>query len=57
MDIKTEIQRLQDDLQKFNQQSAEYAFKAKATEAKLRKLQKQLDKINSILNEQLPAAV
>ncbi len=57
MDIKTEIQRLQDDLQKYNQQAADFAFKAKATEAKLRKLQKQLEKINSILNEQLPPAV
>jgi hypothetical protein len=59
VDLKQEILRLESQLESYNKLAAENAFKAKAAEAKLRKLQKQVEKINEILtqDEQLPPAV
>jgi hypothetical protein len=57
MNINEEIAKLKTELENHNKLAAEHAFQAKAKEAKLRKLQKQLDKINEIINEQLPPAI
>lgn len=57
MNINEEIAKLKNELQSHSKLAAEHAFQAKAKEAKLRKLQKQLEKINEIINEQLPPTI
>lgn len=57
MDIKKEIDRLTAEIAEHESQAAKQSFEAKIKEAKKRKLQKQYDKLITIINEQLPSAV
>lgn len=57
MDIKKEIEKLTAEIAQHESDSAKQAFEAKIKEAKKRKLQKQYDKLITIINEQLPPAI
>lgn len=57
MDIKKEIEKLTAEIAQHEADSAKQAFEAKIKEAKKRKLQKQYDKLITIINEQLPPAI
>lgn len=57
MDIKKEVERLSAEIADHESQSAHHAFQAKLKDAKKRKLEKQYEKLISIINEQLPPSV
>jgi len=57
MDIKKEIEKLTAEIAEHESQSNQHSYQAKIKEAKKRKLEKQYEKLISIINEQLPPAV
>lgn len=57
MDIKKEIEKLTAEIADHELQSNQHSYQAKIKEAKKRKLEKQYEKLISIINEQLPPAV
>lgn len=57
MNIESEIKKLREEIDNHNKLSNEHSFAAKTKEAKVRKLEKQVEKLNEILNEQLPSTI
>ncbi len=55
--INNEIDKLKTEIEHHLAQESHHGFQAKAKMAKLRKLEKQLEKINEIINEPLPPTV
>lgn len=55
--INEEISKLKSEIADHWAQQTHHGFQAKAKQAKVKKLEKQLEKLNEIINEPLPAAV
>jgi predicted translin family RNA/ssDNA-binding protein len=55
--INEEILKLKQEIAEHSAQESHHGFQAKAKAAKVKKLEKQLEKLNEIINEPLPPAV
>lgn len=55
--INEEISKLKQEIADHLAQETHHSFQAKAKSAKVKKLEKQLEKINEIINEPLPPTV
>lgn len=55
MEVKSEIEKLKSEIAEHLAQESHHGFQAKAKQAKLRKLDKQLQKLNQIINEPVQA--
>lgn len=56
-DLTSQIKKLETEIQIHKSELEKHSFQLKSKEAVLRKLNKQFEKIQEILNEQLPTSV